>query len=749
MALELIQMRENQVKNAAVAIAYLSMGWLTQKIIAVGFSACPIWFAAGLVLGALLIWGEQLWVGIFLGDFLLSVTLGASWIIGLASAIGSTLSAIVAARWLRQCKFSLTLGRTRDIILLVVLAAIICPTINATIDNTVRLWTGQIRWQLYAQQWWLLWLGDCTGILVFTPFLLRLTIDGWGLIKRQPRQRFTEAAICVGLLLGVAWVVFGYKEGITKSPLEESLASVQYLEYLPFPFIVWAALRFQTWGAVTANLLIAILALIGALEGVGPFVIQTPTFTQAVLLLQMFIAIVTTTSLLLSAAVSERERAEKQLRATLEREHLLTDIALRIRQSLDLDQIFQTTVTEVRNFLNADRVYIGYIPNDEPIRIVAESVVEGYKPLLGLIFPHEFFQAVKSVFTHQEFLIVDDITKVDPPPILQQYFYHSQLKSALVVPLMANNKQLGVLVVHQCSRIRHWQKNEIKLLEQLATQVSIAIQQAQLYYQVQKFNINLEQQVKERTQELQERMQEVKQLCEMKNVFLQAVSHDLRTSIMGLMMLLKNLQNRPGDNVSISRSILDRIVQSGDRQLTLINALSEDHFSEHRSLVLHCQGLSLRDLAESMISDWQPLFKQNQIKFTNLIPSNLPNTYADPAQIRCVFDNMLTNALKHNPPGIKITLEATFDQGMICCKLSDDGIGMDQQQCQSIFRLYVRSLYNTRRTGIGLGCYQCRQIIEAHGGKIGVNSTPGVGSQFWFTLPIAKSSAQLSIQFGS
>ncbi|ACK73421.1 multi-sensor signal transduction histidine kinase [Gloeothece citriformis PCC 7424] len=744
MALELIQVRENQLKNATLAIAYLSTGWLTQRIIAAGFTACPIWFAAGLALSALLIWGEQVWIGIFLGDFLLSVFLGVSWIIGLASAVGSTLSAVLAARWLRQCKFSPTLGRIRDIILLVLLAGIIAPIINATIDNTIRLWTGQLDWDLFAKQWWLLWLGDCTGILVFTPFLLRLTVDGWGLIKRQPKERLTEAAICVGLLLGVGWVVFGYNIS-TENPFEGSLSSVQYLEYLPFPFIVWAALRFQTWGAVTVNFLIAILALIGALEGVGPFVIQTPNLSQAVLLLQLFIAIVTTTSLFLSAAVSEGQRAEKQLRLTLEREHLLTDIALRIRQSLDLEQIFQTTVTEIRDFLNADRVYIGAITQDQPIKIVAESVVGGYKSLLGLYFPDEFFQAVKSLFTQQEFLIIDDISKVDCCPLLRNYFYHTQIKAGLVVPLMANNQQLGVLVVHQCSRIRYWQKSEVKLLEQLATQVSIAIQQAQLYYQVQQFNLNLEKEVKDRTQELQERMEEVRELYEMKNVFLQAVYHDLRTSFMGLMMLLKNLQNRSGDNISISRSILDRIVQSGDRQLMLINALSEDHFSEHHSLVLHCQPLSLRELVENLSQDWQSLFKQNQVRLINLVPANLPHTKGDLEQIKSVFNNIITNALKHNPPGITITVEATLEQGMIYCKLSDNGIGMDQQQCQSLFKLYVRSLYNTRRTGIGLGCYQCRQIIEAHGGKIGVNSTPGLGSQFWFTLPIAESSAQ----FGS
>ena len=104
-----------------------------------------------------------------------------------------------------------------------------------------------------------------------------------------------------------------------------------------------------------------------------------------------------------------------------------------------------------------------------------------------------------------------------------------------------------------------------------------------------------------------------------------------------------------------------------------------------------------------------------------------------------VFDHLVTNALKHNPPGINLTIDVTVEQGMISCRLTDNGVGMCEQQCDQLFKLYLRSLHDRRRTGIGLGSYQCRQIIEAHGGKIGVKSTPGNGCQFWFTLPMAKS----------
>jgi signal transduction histidine kinase len=232
-------------------------------------------------------------------------------------------------------------------------------------------------------------------------------------------------------------------------------------------------------------------------------------------------------------------------------------------------------------------------------------------------------------------------------------------------------------------------------------------------------------------------MLELEDLQEMKAIFLQAVSHDLRTSMMGLLMLLKNLQNRPIDNITLSRSILERMIQSGDRQLTLLNALSEHHFAEDRPLLLNRQSVSLSQFLDQILQEKQFLFTQNQVKITHQIPKNFPPVFADSQFLKQVFDNLLTNAIKHNPPGIQLTIEASIENNMMRCLLIDNGIGMDQQQCQKIFHLYLRNLHNQRLTGIGLGCYQCRQIIEAHGGKIGVSSIPKKGTQFWFTLPLA------------
>jgi signal transduction histidine kinase len=300
---------------------------------------------------------------------------------------------------------------------------------------------------------------------------------------------------------------------------------------------------------------------------------------------------------------------------------------------------------------------------------------------------------------------------------------------------------LSVLVAHQCSGSRHWQPFEIDLLKQLATQVAIAIQQAELYQQVLTFNANLERQVEERTVQLQQRNRELQELNHLKDIFLHAVSHDLRTPVMGTLLVLKNLLNQPVETVSFSRSVVERMIQSNERQLSLINLLLEVHASEVQGIVLHQKPLQVGIVVHGILEDMEPLLTKNQATLTNLIPADLPLVSADPTQLQRVFENLLTNALKHNPPGLSLTLEATVEARMIRCTLEDNGVGMSPAECDRLFELYFRGASARHLTGIGLGLYLCRQIITAHGGQIGVMSSPGAGATFWFTLPIAESPA--------
>ncbi len=434
--------------------------------------------------------------------------------------------------------------------------------------------------------------------------------------------------------------------------------------------------------------------------------------------------------------ITQRKQAIAQLQANAEGDRLLGFIALRIRRSLNLDQILTTTVAEVRQFLAADRVFIGQIDANSQGKVVAESVAPGWGSILTWITDDVYLREIRALFAEGQVRVIDDTATATVSPRLAEYYRHCQIKASVGVPIILGDEFFGVLIVNQCAEPRHWSSFEIDLLSRLAVQVAIAIQQAELYQQVQTLATNLEQQVQERTAQLQHNMQSLQALSQVKDDFLNAVSHDLRTPVMGTMMVLKNLQNKPGETIVISRSILDRMVQSCDRQLSMINSLLEAHSSEERGIDLHCEQVDFGKLVQAIADDLEPLVSENQATLTNQLPPTLPPVTADPALIRRVFENLLTNALKHNPPGLHLILNAAIADDLIRCSVQDNGVGMTQSECNSLFERYARGARARRSAGIGLGLYLCRQIVTAHGGQIGVTSAPGKGATFWFTLPL-------------
>ncbi|MGV0026206.1 PAS domain-containing sensor histidine kinase [Phormidesmis priestleyi] len=264
---------------------------------------------------------------------------------------------------------------------------------------------------------------------------------------------------------------------------------------------------------------------------------------------------------------------------------------------------------------------------------------------------------------------------------------------------------------------------------------------AKLYQQVQSLNANLEIQVADRTAELQQKMAELQELSQLKEDFLHAVSHDLRTPIVGMGLVLKNLlKRRLGSGeaaVQVARSILERMMQSCDRQLNLINSLLEAHSSEVKGVVLRCEAVQLNSLVQTVLAELEPLASENRATLVSIVSDALPPVMGDAVQIQRVFENLLTNALQHNSPGLTVTVRLTIVQNSIRCEIRDDGVGMTLEECDHLFDRYVRGRRERRSAGIGLGLFLCRQIITVHGGQIGVESTPGNGATFWFTLPFA------------
>ena len=286
-----------------LAASYFVLGRWGLSLAFFHASATAVWPPTGVSLAALLLLGTRVWPGVFLGAFLVNIMTQGTVATTLGIATGNTLEALVGA-WLvrRFANGTAAFERTRDILAFVLFAALLSTMVSATLGVTSLSLGGFGRWQDYVSIWLTWWLGDMVSNLTVAPLFLI-----WA-ARPQPRptrRQLLEGAAILLSLWGIGQVVFG---GWNPLP------SKHYpLAFLALPSLLWAALRFQQRGAIAASCLLSVVALVGTLRGLGPFVMGDPN--ASLLILQAFIGVTTVTNLVLAAVVSERVEAEQTLQA--------------------------------------------------------------------------------------------------------------------------------------------------------------------------------------------------------------------------------------------------------------------------------------------------------------------------------------------------------------------------------------------------------------------------------------------------
>jgi PAS domain S-box-containing protein len=212
--------------------------------------------------------------------------------------------------------------------------------------------------------------------------------------------------------------------------------------------------------------------------------------------------------------VLDKTHLMQKIRLQEQQQQLLASISLRIRQFLRLEEILQTAVEEVQEFLKTDRVVVYQFDPDMNGKIVAESVVSPWKTLIKTPITDNCFQDNQKIaYRDGKILAISDIDHAGLTTCYIDFLEKFQVKASLIVPILLNaqatepefntHQLWGLLIAHQCSRTRHWETNELDLLQQLSVQIAVAIQQAKIYENMQNLNAILEQKVEERTQELQ------------------------------------------------------------------------------------------------------------------------------------------------------------------------------------------------------------------------------------------------------
>lgn len=296
-------MRSAILQNVGLAVVYVAVARLGLALDAMAGFASVVWPPTGIAIAAVVVAGFRVAPGIAVGAFAVNAWAGAP--LGVAAGIGAgnTLEAVVAVWALRRAGFDPSLSRLRDVVSLVVLAAVAATTISATIGVGSLTLGGRVAVEDFAVTWRSWWIGDALGALVVTPLLLV-----WRAPLRAPEpKRALEAVVLAVALAGFAAFIFGLVLGDPDSAFRRP--------YALFPFFVWAAVRFELRGATLALFAVSVVAIVATAIGRGPFALER--LHDGLLALQVFMSAAGLSTLALGAAIAENSELYRRARAAV------------------------------------------------------------------------------------------------------------------------------------------------------------------------------------------------------------------------------------------------------------------------------------------------------------------------------------------------------------------------------------------------------------------------------------------------
>jgi diguanylate cyclase (GGDEF)-like protein len=325
-------------KSASVAAACFVAGELGLLLIGAHGSAAGVWPCAGLAVAGLLIFGYSVWPAILVGSFLCGLAGSSSSLT--ASAIIATMSTLEALGVFylvrRFARGRDAFERASDIFKFASLT-LAATAIGSAVGAAALVIAGLSDWAAYPASFAAWWLGDAVGVLTVTPLLL----FWWDnpKVKWTREQGFELTLLLLGIFCA-AFVIFG---GVLQPTLNHGLA------WLCVPFFIWAAFRFGKREAATALFLLSAVAICGTAYGLGPFAAQGPNRSSSQLPLQIFLGTLAVTVLALAAEVSERRRAEQQVR-DLAISDSLTGLA-------NYRQLIEALESEIKRFGRTERPF--------------------------------------------------------------------------------------------------------------------------------------------------------------------------------------------------------------------------------------------------------------------------------------------------------------------------------------------------------------------------------------------------------
>lgn len=451
---------------------------------------------------------------------------------------------------------------------------------------------------------------------------------------------------------------------------------------------------------------------------------------------------------------------EEALRQQVEQERLLNQVITQIRHSLELPVVLETAVTQVRNLLQVDRLLIYQFSASPSQTINQKASNQGwgkitYEARASQLIPSMLNMTPEDncfsyVFYYQEkyrrgaVVVVENVdTQYSSSFCLEEFLRQNHVRSLLIAPIVVEDNLWGLIIAHQCFKKRQWLETEKNFLGHIGEHLAIAIQQAELYNQVQEQKKNFEKRVIECSEELRNSIAVAQAAHLSKTEFLSNISHELLTPLTCVIGLAGTLLHWSGEQSSLSpekqRKYIESIQKNGKKLMNLINDLLDYSSITSGNYQLNIKEWPLYSVANSIIEDFEAEARKKSIELILdfQVKKEENSFYADQERVQQIISHLMSNAIKFTPEGGRVILRVWREKSQIFFQVEDTGIGITQEQLPLLFEKFQQLERSRQRThgGTGLGLALTKQLVELHRGTIEVESTPEKGSLFTVRLP--------------
>jgi len=486
--------------------------------------------------------------------------------------------------------------------------------------------------------------------------------------------------------------------------------------FIALYFAIAGAAFYLNWAqtvsvALVLHVLYVMLCLLNPASHQHPFAIYSIVAKSVLLPLVAVLC-----ALLLGQLRREREATERE-RMLASRLTVLNELFHQLSVGLDLQHVLQTVAVASCRVLEADVALVSLIEDQGGyLRLAAAHGIGGVSPAerRWLLDGEPDAGAVGSgrprIF-HPPFSLVEQ--RHPPLTVLQR----EGVVCAISVPLLLSGRPIGYLDVGDREACHH-SEQDLGFLSTLGQEVAIAVRNARLYEA-------------ERRQ-----VADLEALERLQSSFVSTVSHELRTPLTILKTSLA-LYREQGETcpAEMRQELLETIEHHTERLDALVTDLLEVTRLEARQVTLSQQPTDLRVLVERTLRAFAPLIDDRQQTVTVDMPPHISQASIDRRRVEQVLDNLLSNAHKFAPKGGHIQVRVRERAENLEVSVQDDGPGIPPSEQERIFERFHTLEVTRGASSMGLGLYIARQLVDLHGGRIWVESQPGAGSTFRFTLP--------------